>query len=51
MIGDRIVVLDRGRLAACEGFSSKGNVAAVRDFYFSVSPEPSATRGMAEATK
>jgi ABC-2 type transport system ATP-binding protein len=50
-IADRIAVLDRGRLAACESFSTEGNVAKIRDFYFSVSPEPSATKRMAEARR
>jgi ABC-2 type transport system ATP-binding protein len=50
-IADRIAVLDRGRLAACKDFSARNGATAVRDFYFSVSPEPSATKRMAEATQ
>jgi ABC-type multidrug transport system ATPase subunit len=50
-IADTVAVLDRGRMAVCKSFSAGGSAAAVRDFYFSVSPEPSPTRRMAEATK
>jgi ABC-2 type transport system ATP-binding protein len=48
-IADTVAVLDRGRLVGCENFSARGDLTAVRDFYFSVSPEPAGAKRMAEA--
>jgi len=50
-IADTVAVLDRGRLAACKNFLPESDVATIRDFYFSVSPEPPATKLMAETRR
>jgi ABC-2 type transport system ATP-binding protein len=47
-IADTIAVLDQGRLAGSENLTARGDSAAVRDFYFSVSREPARTM---EATR
>jgi ABC-2 type transport system ATP-binding protein len=49
-IADVVAVLDRGRMVGKRSFSPPREAKAVRDFYFSLSPQSTATRpSMAEA--
>ena len=49
-IADLVAVLDHGRIVAKRSFSPSGEAKAVRDFYFSVSAQPMATKSsMVEA--
>jgi len=49
-IANLVAVLDRGRIVGKRAFSPTGEAKAVRDFYFSLSAQPVATRtSMAEA--